>query len=447
MIRSTAWKLWQTLSDRSRVPGYMQQLQSFHTLPAKQSHKATADALRTLMRKAGANVPYYQGLYKEHQVNVDADDIFAELTKLPPMTKALMEAQGDKLHSSVPGRRPYRNSSGGSTGKPAIFRQDRDYQDWSAANKALFATWAGWQPGQGWLKIWGAPKDIFGGGNPLKKAVRAWALNESVVNCYQTNDDSWRACAEQMRRNKPAVIESYATAMDDFTEFLAREKISVPAPAGVITSAGRLESEVRQRVRDTLGCPALDRYGSREVGDMSCACPEHNGLHLNGLVHYLEILDPAGNPCPPGVEGEIFVTLLTNHTMPLLRYQIGDMGIWAAGPCACGRTSPILAEVSGRVTDSVVTPTRRLNGVALATSLVEIDGLRQFQYLQSANKDLTLSIVFTANLTAEQREATLASIKERMDKLFLDEIPFVIKEVESIPKTATGKYRYVISEL
>jgi phenylacetate-CoA ligase len=62
----------------------------------------------------------------------------------------------------------------------------------------------------------------------------------------------------------------------------------------------------------------------------------------------------------PGEPGAILVTDLLNFAMPLIRYRIGDTGVWADGPCRCGRGLPRLACVTGRVSDFVVGPDGRV---------------------------------------------------------------------------------------
>ena len=50
------------------------------------------------------------------------------------------------------------------------------------------------------------------------------------------------------------------------------------------------------------------------------------------------------------------MTNLNNRGMPFIRYSIGDEGSWGAeGKCSCGRSSPRLKAVEGRIVDQFVT--------------------------------------------------------------------------------------------
>jgi phenylacetate-CoA ligase len=78
-----------------------------------------------------------------------------------------------------------------------------------------------------------------------------------------------------------------------------------------------------------------------------------------------------GRPAAPGELGVILVTDLLNHAMPLIRYRIGDLGMWEEGACPCGRGLPRLRRVAGRVTDFLVgSDGRMVSGIFLATYLV-----------------------------------------------------------------------------
>lgn len=93
-------------------------------------------------------------------------------------------------------------------------------------------------------------------------------------------------------------------------------------------------------------------YATGDVGLIAYECPAHSGLHLADRV-IVELVDPGtGAPVAGGEAGEVAVTFL-HELYPLLRLATGDLSRFAEGTCPCGRTSPRLARILGRVGDAV----------------------------------------------------------------------------------------------
>jgi phenylacetate-CoA ligase len=73
-----------------------------------------------------------------------------------------------------------------------------------------------------------------------------------------------------------------------------------------------------------------------------------NGMHIPD-DKIVEIVDPeTGKQLGPGKIGEIVATTF-NKTYPLIRFGTGDLSILTETPCPCGRTSPRLIKIMGRV--------------------------------------------------------------------------------------------------
>jgi phenylacetate-CoA ligase len=166
------------------------------------------------------------------------------------------------------------------------------------------------------------------------------------------------------------VILAYAGAALLFARFLEAHSLTPWRPHALVTSAEVLEPADRALVERVFGCPVFNRYGCREVSVIASECPEHSGLHTMGEGLYVEVVRD-GRPAAPGELGTILITDLLNHAMPLIRYRIGDLGIWEEGDCPCGRGLPRLRRVAGRVTDFLVGSDGRLvSGIFLATYVV-----------------------------------------------------------------------------
>jgi phenylacetate-CoA ligase len=98
---------------------------------------------------------------------------------------------------------------------------------------------------------------------------------------------------------------------------------------------------LRRQLEAHFDCPVLDVYSMNETGPLAV---EHASGHML-LQHrlYVEILGPEGEPCPPGVRGEVTVSGGLNFYLPLLRYRTNDYaGLeWRGG-------QPVLVGLEGR---------------------------------------------------------------------------------------------------
>lgn len=100
-------------------------------------------------------------------------------------------------------------------------------------------------------------------------------------------------------------------------------------PKAVLSGAMALSGGLRLRLSERFGCPVVDLYGITETGLL--AWRDGAGHRLLPRRLYVEILDPSGNRCTPGVTGEITVTCGENPALPLLRYRTGDHAALTGG--------------------------------------------------------------------------------------------------------------------
>jgi len=89
-------------------------------------------------------------------------------------------------------------------------------------------------------------------------------------------------------------------------------------------------------------------YGTADVGCIGYECFHKSGLHIANRA-FVEICHPdTGIPLKDGEVGEIVVTAF-NKIYPLIRLATGDLSFIDRSPCQCGRTSPRLGSIVGRV--------------------------------------------------------------------------------------------------
>lgn len=400
--------------------------------------------LSRLIGRTAARVPYYREIARERGVIPGAPDPAAELKKLPLLTKRILWERFNDLRDPDPAPGAYLNTSGGSTGELARFVQDGEYEDWDWAATQVMYGWAGRRFGEPLVKLWGSRRDIAAGGDPVSRRI-ARLERTLLLDSFRMSPEEMRRYAAAVNRAKPVVIEAYAQSIAEFARFVARERIAIYSPRGVISTAGVLLPGQREEVESVFRCRVFNRYGSREVGNIASQCAAHGGLHVDALGKYVEVLDDNGAECSPGQEGRVVVTLLTNFTMPLIRYEIGDLAVKAAGACPCGRGLPLLARVSGRVTDIFMSASgARVDGEYFTHLFYGLDFVRQFQMVQRRIDLVEVKVVVSDR---EAWERAFPAMRDRIRGAMGSACVIRDEVVGRIEPTASGKHRYTICEL
>lgn len=116
-------------------------------------------------------------------------------------------------------------------------------------------------------------------------------------------------------------------------------------------AAERLPESLRESLERDFGMQVRQGYGTADLGCIAYECPSLGGMHVSNRCH-VEICDPStGAPVPVGEAGEVVVTPFVRN-YPLVRFGTGDLSRLVMEPCDCGRTSPRLAAILGRVDDT-----------------------------------------------------------------------------------------------
>jgi phenylacetate-CoA ligase len=113
-------------------------------------------------------------------------------------------------------------------------------------------------------------------------------------------------------------------------------------------AAEMLPESLRSKLEEKFGMIIRQTYGTADVRCLGYECMKKNGMHIPD-DKIVEIVDPdTGKQLGPGKIGEIVATTF-NKTYPLIRFGTGDLSILTETPCPCGRTSPRLIKIMGRI--------------------------------------------------------------------------------------------------
>jgi phenylacetate-CoA ligase len=202
---------------------------------------------------------------------------------------------------------------------------------------------------------------------------------------------------------------------------------------GVYSTAEMLLDEQRARMEQAFGCKVFNQYGCREVPNIAWQC-RHGGMHvMSDLVHLESV--------PVDGEYRLLVTSLTNRLMPFIRYELGDNGRLLDGVCACGSPFPLMAMGMCRHNDLIRTSDgRRVHPAVLNRLLYGFTQIRQYQWRQVALDCMALNLVCPMRLDAAAVSRLENGLRAEVDGA----MGLALNYVEDIPRTESGKHRFVI---
>jgi phenylacetate-CoA ligase len=443
IVRNVIFPVW-AMRDHPEYRKHRAEYERTQWLPRAEIERLQWERLRKIARHAYDNVPFYRArMQAAGWKNGDVGSL-AQLQSLPVLTKRDIQDHGQQmLATNFPESDRVRNQTGGSTGSPVQFYVDKLRFDSRVAMAHRSDSWAGLRPGEWSAWLWGARMDLVQE-KTLWNSLRKHLLYRRVeLNTSNITDDDWQRAIAEIRRVRPKYAVAYAQSAALFARYVKRHGITDVHFDSIITTAEVLLPGDRELIESAFSGRVFNRYGCREVSTIAAECERHDGLHVNAETLLVEI---APEPSVPTPGGRVVVSDLMNYSMPLIRYQIGDVSHWHPNQqCPCGRGLPLLSQIEGRLTDFLVlSDGTHLSGVALLTWVfASMPQVRQVQFVQKTRERIMLRLVPGNGYTPE----TQNEIRDRMAPYLKGLANMEFEEVAAIPSEVSGKYRFVLKEM
>ena len=137
------------------------------------------EKLKKLLIYSYKNVPYYTKVLGrcdvvDNHLNVKLENF----DKIPILTKDIIRDEFDNLKSKELDTMKWAyNTSGGSTGEPVKFIQDRDYSNWNIANKLFYKIMGNQIIGDKEIRLWGSERDLLIGRDSMPTRIQNFFFN------------------------------------------------------------------------------------------------------------------------------------------------------------------------------------------------------------------------------------------------------------------------------
>lgn len=409
--------------------------------PVEQVENLRDRLVREFVARAAREVPYWGDRMRSHGIAATDIRTARDLGALPLLDKEeVRSAMPDLWAPWVSGGSVVWFHTSGTTGKALAVPISVECFQREYAFRWLHYGWCGLTP---------ADRVATFAGHPVVPAARRrppywvhnWAEHQLLFSSQHLGPREARAVADALMRFRPALIHGYPSAVS-LAAVAVRDAGVTVRPRAVYTASETLLDAQAALIASTFACPVMNWYGNTEMVANIVSCPA-GSMHIQPLHSVVELLAPDGRDAKPGEPGELICTGFGNAAMPLIRYRTGDVAVRGTAPCGCGRATPTVACVTGRVEDYVVTPGGRLVG-RLDHVFKDSLAIREAQIEQVSPELLVLRVVRRPGYDAAVEEPRIAVLlRERLEP----SMTWQFEYVEAIPRGPNNKIRFVISRV
>ena len=344
---------------------------ALETLDRGEVAKIQEDKLLQLVRVLHENPFYRQKLEASGKSPADVKTL-SDLESLPFTTKSeLVSEQKEhppfgrlKTYPTARYRRLHRTS--GTSGQPLLWLDTE--KDWETFIRCWEYVYRG---------VGVSEDDVVFLAFSFGPYVSHWSAMDGAARigalCLSGGGQSSVERLQSIVDHRCTVVLSTPTYALHLAEVARDSGIDLPSSSVRTTihagEPGASVPNVKKRIEEAWGARCFDHAGATEVGAWGYDCLERDeDIHLNELEFIFEVLEHGGEaPVPDGERGELVITNLGRHGMPVLRYRTGDLVERVSERCACGRAlARIRGGVLGRTDDMLI-----LRGVNLYPAAID----------------------------------------------------------------------------
>jgi phenylacetate-CoA ligase len=420
---------------------YWRELETSQWLPLPELERRQLESLRRLLNHAYQHSPYYRREWDQLGLKASQIQSLADFSAWPLLTKDLIRANRNEMRIVVPGQKMLAKATGGSSGVPLQFNMNMESHERRVAATYRGYSWAGAGPGTKQFFLWGVALGNRTWRQRMKDRMYDWLNRRITINSFEFSLARVPEFARRLNRYRPDVIVAYTNPLYAFAKGLEELKLVPYSPRSIVVGAEKIYPFQRELIERVFRAPVFETYGAREFMIIGGECDRHAGLHLTTENLVVEIVDDAGRPTPPGEEGNVVITDLTNYGMPFVRYLNGDRAVAGFTECTCGRGLPLLRKVVGRQLDMIDTPDgRSVPGEFFPHLLKDFPAIERFQVVQDSIKRVEIRLV----LRPGWDETSRTRLDTELRNVLGPEIEIIVTAVDDIPLTAAGKLRVVV---
>lgn len=379
---------------------------------------------------------YYKDLLNQFNINPYTFSDIDNLKILPIQNKRTIIENFDQILNRDYKGKYFQSHTSGTTGAGFIFPQtiESEHQQWSV--------WWRYRKNIGidlnsWCMIFGGRSII----SPERNKPPYWkwlpGLKQVSFSMYHLNQDTVKHYVDKINCLNIGWIHGYPSTISYLSSLILEQGLKINNPIKFVTTgAENLLDYQKKIIHEVFKVLPFQHYGLAEPVANISEC-EFRKLHVDEDFSFVELVPEEDNPKHLRIIGTSF----TNEVLQFIRYDTKDIVTLADNQqCMCGRMGRIIESIDGRSEDFITmkngTKIGRLDHI-----LKDMINIKEAQIRQDKEGHVSFFIVKTDQFEYQDEVLLKNEIESR---LILDN--YDITYVNHIPKTSSGKHKFVISE-
>lgn len=397
---------------------------------------------KKLLEYAEKNIVWYQKKFAEYGVSSKDFVNLQDIKKFPTVTKEEIRDNLDEFISKGFSRKKLMYvTTGGSTAIPFGFYQPASLEKIDLAFFDHHWSWVGCKLTDKSVVLRG---EFVGNENKLfdyKPSKREWRFST-----YYLNEKTFDQYFKKLNEIKPVFIQAYPSAAELFAQFMRERNLSLSFNLkAIMLGSENIYDEQIDLIEKTFNAKVHTWYGQAERVSLAPWSKNSRLFHVFPQYGLTELLDSSGNEISNEDEtGEIVATGFYNFAMPFIRYRTMDLATHTNQKSPDEFNYRLFKRIEGRLQELVVTSTGRLISMTAINMHDEtFDNVRQFQFYQDTPGKVVLKILPNEKFSDRDLNRIYESIKFKLG----NDTDLEIKVVDSIPRTKSGKLRFLDQKL
>jgi len=306
--------------------------------------------LRDQLQYLATHSPYYQQLFKDHQINIQSIETISDLQSIPTTSKDDLQRYNDDFFCVPKYKIIDYCTTSGTLGSPVTFGLTDADLDRLAYNEMRSFELIGVQQ-EDLVQLMTTIDRRFMAGLAYFLGLRK--IGAGILRVGSGIPEmQW----DSILKYKPKYLIAVPSFLLKLIEYAEKNNIDYKKSSvkKVLCIGESLcdpqfkPSILTQRIVEKWPIQLFSTYASTEMGAAFTACEFGMGGHLQPDLIITEVLDDQGHPVADGERGELVITNLGLEGVPLLRFKTGDLVRKHTSPCACGRHTYRIGPVEGR---------------------------------------------------------------------------------------------------